>query len=153
MRRTILLIVLSGMTANAFGGNASPEGSLAHRVLRVDRCWTKVAGGKATLTVSPLRRIKDIFEGEFDMKVAPYFFKNDKGKLAITVSDDLMAKVCAGSPVGIIGTATTKAGKGSVVRQINAEATPVDALHGMLKVWLTVDERELVFQTKYWFVE
>ena len=153
MRGTILWIVLSGMVANASGGDASPEGSLAHRVLRVDRCWTKVAGGKATLTVSPLRRIKEIFEGEFDMKVAPYFFKNDKGKLAIAVSDELLAKVCAGSPVDIIGTATTKAGKGSVVRQINAEATPVDGLHGMLKVWLTVDELELVFQTKYWFVE
>ena len=100
-----------------------------------------------------MKRIKDIFEGEFDMKVAPYFFKNDKGKLAIAVSDEVIAKVSAGSPVEIIGTATTKAGKSSVVRQINAEATPVDAQHGMLKVWLTVDERELVFQTRYSFVE
>src|ERR1044071_6386620 len=99
MRRTILWIVLSGMVANASDGDASPEGALAHRVLRVDRCWTKVAGGKATLTVSPLRRIKDIFEGEFDMKVAPYFFKNDKGKLAIVVSDEAIAKVSAGTVV------------------------------------------------------
>ena len=153
MRRTILWIVLSGITATAFGGDAGSEGTLAHRILKVDRCWTKVAGGKATLTVSPLRRIKDIFEGEFDMKVAPYFFKNDKGKLAITVSDELLAKVSAGAPVNVTGTAITKAGKDFVVRQINAEATPMDALHGMLKVWLTVDDRELAFQTMYRFVE
>jgi hypothetical protein len=85
------------------------------------------------------------------MKVAPYFFKNDKGKLAIEIPDETIAKVTAGSPVDVTGTATTKAGKGLVVRHINAEATPVDAQHGMLKVWLTVDERELVFQTKYSF--
>jgi hypothetical protein len=87
------------------------------------------------------------------MKVAPYFFKNDKGKLAIVVSDEAIAKVSAGTVVDLIGTATTKAGQNFVVRQINAEATPLDALHGMLKVWLTVDERKLVFQTRYSFVE
>jgi len=145
--------VLSGMVVSAFAGDNGPEGTLAHRFLRVDRCSTRVAGAKATLTVSPLQRIKNIFEGEFDMKVAPYFFKNDKGKLAIVVSDEAIAKVSAGSPVEITGTATTKAGLKSVVRQINAEATPVDAQHGTLKVWLTVDERELIFQTKYSFVE
>src|SRR3954471_9686859 len=146
MRRPIAGMVLSGMVASAFAGDSGPDGALAHRLLRVDRCCTKVAGGKATLTVSPLRRVKDIFEGEFDMKVAPYFFKNDKGKLAIVVPEEAIAKVSAGSPVDITGRGTTRAGRGAVFRHINAEATPVDAQHGMLKVWLTVDERELVFQ-------
>ena len=153
MRLAITAIAWGFLTAGALAGDNAPQTSLAHQVLKVDRCFTRVAGAKATLTISPLRRIKDIFEGDFDMKVAPYFFKNDKGKLAITVSDETIAKVSAGSPVDITGTATTKAGSGSVVRQINAEATPVDAQHGLLKVWLTVDERKLVFLTKYWFVE
>jgi hypothetical protein len=153
MQMAILGLVLGGMVASAFGGDSGPDGILAHQVLRVDRCCAKVMGGKATLTVSPLRRIKGIFEGEFDMKVAPYFFKSDKGKLAIVVPDDAIAKVNAGSTVDIKGTATTKAGKEAVVRQFNAEATPLDAQHGMLKVWLTVDERKLVFQTKYSFAD
>ncbi|HEY6229602.1 MAG TPA: hypothetical protein VI282_20945 [Verrucomicrobiae bacterium] len=153
MRLAIIAIAWGFLTAGAVAGDNALQVGLGHQVLKVDRCFTKVAGGKAILTVSPLRRIKDMFEGEFDMKVAPYFFKNDKGKLAIIVSDEAMAKVSAGSTVDITGTATTKAGKSSVVRHIIAEATPLDAQHGMLKVWLTVDERELVFQTKYWFVE
>ena len=153
MRLAIFAVAWGFLTAGAVAGDNALQAGLGHRVLKVDRCFTKVAGGKATLTVSPLHRSKDMFEGEFDMKVAPYFFKNDKGKLAIIVSDAAIAKVSAGSPVDITGTATTKAGKNFVVRHINAEATPVDAQHGMLKVWLTVDERELVFQTKYWFVD
>ena len=153
MRKAILWGILNGMVVGAFAGDSNGGGILSHQALKVERCWAKVAGGKATLTVSPLRRIKDVFEGEFDMKVTPYFFKNDKGKLAIVAPDEAIAKLTSGAPVDITGTATTKSGKDFVVRHINAEATPVDAQHGLLKVWLKVDERELVFQTKYWFVE
>jgi hypothetical protein len=154
MRLAVIAIAWGFLTTGVVAGD-NPLNAGVGQILKVDRCFTRVAGAKATLTVSSLRRIKDIFEGEFDMKVAPYFFKNDKGKLAIVVPDEALAKVRAGSsgPVDITGTATTKAGKSSLVRQINAQATPVDAQHGLLKVWLTVDERELVFQTKYWFVE
>jgi hypothetical protein len=153
MRRAFLLMVWTGLVANAWAGNVPPQEGLAHRILKVERCWTRVAGGKATLTVGSLRRTKDAFEGDFDMKVAPYFFKNDKGKLAIRISKEAIARASAGSPIDLTGFATTMAGKNTVVRPFNALATPVDAEHGALKVWLTVDERKLVFETKYRFVE
>jgi len=148
-------MVWTGLVASAWAGNVSPEGGLAHRdrVLKVDRCSTRVAGGKATLTVSSLRRNKDVFEGEFNMKVAPYFFKSDNGTLTIVVDEAALAKVSAGAPVDVSGSATTIDGKKVVVRNFTALAKPVDAEHGTLTVWLTVDERKLVFETSYRFVE
>lgn len=86
------------------------------------------------------------------MKVAPYFFRNDKGKLAITVPTEAIAKAAPGSIVDFTGTAVSGGNK-TVVRQLQGVAMPADAQHGALKVWLTVDERKLVFETKYQFVE
>ena len=131
------------------GGNALQVGS-GHQVLKVDRCFTKVPGGKATLVVSSLRRTNDVFEGEFNMKVAPYFFLSDKGKLAVVVPNGAIAKAAPGTVVDFTGTATTGA-KNVVVHEIHGVAMPVDAEHGALKVWLTVDERKMVFETKYRF--
>jgi hypothetical protein len=99
-----------------------------------------------------LKRTNDTFAGEFKMKVAPYFFKSDKGRLEVVVPDEAIAKVSAGKPADFAGCATTMDGKKAVVRQFSALATPVSAEEGELKVWLTVDERKLVFQTKYRFV-
>ena len=87
------------------------------------------------------------------MKVVPYFFKNDHGTLAITITDDMIAKASKGMTVDINGTATTKSGKSDVVRKISAVATPVDGEHGALKLWFTIDERKMEFETKYRFVE
>jgi hypothetical protein len=86
------------------------------------------------------------------MKVTPYFFKNDKGKLVVVVPNGAIAKASPGSSVDFTGTAIS-GGKKTVVRQIEGVATPVDAEHGALKVWLTVDERKLVFETMYRFEE
>jgi hypothetical protein len=140
------------LTAGVVAGDNPLQAGSAHQVLKVDRCFTEVAGGKATLTVSSLRRTNDVFEGEFKMKVTPYFFKNDRGKLVVAVPKGAIANAAPGSKVDFTGMAIS-GGKKTVMRQIEGVATPVDAEHGALKVWLTVDERKLVFETKYRFEE
>src|SRR5205085_11947510 len=102
--------------------------------------------------IRPLRRSNDILGGRCEMKVVPYFFKNGKGALAIVSTPDCFAKASKGLTVDISGTATT-AGKNGVVRPISALATPVDDDHGALKLWFQVDERKMVFETSYRFVE
>jgi hypothetical protein len=72
--------------------------------------------------------------------------------LAIVITDEAIAKGATGVKVDITGTATTT-GKRGVVRPINAIATPVDGEHGALKLWFTVDQRKMVFETKYQFVK
>ena len=153
--RTVASIANAAMlvVASAFADEAGGPALSAHQVLAIDRSSMKIAGGKATLTIGSLRRTNDIFGGEFQMKVVPYFFKNDHGTLAITITDDMIAKASKGMTVDINGTATTKSGKSDVVRKISAVATPVDGEHGALKLWFTIDERKMEFETKYRFVE
>jgi hypothetical protein len=124
-----------------------------NRVLRVDQSSMNVAGGKATLKIGALRRTNEVFGGPFEMKVTPYFFKNDKGMLAIVIPDDTIAKASQGQKVDIKGTATSADPKGGVVvRHIEAVATPVDPEHGRLKLWFQLEDRKMVFETKYRFV-
>ena len=153
MRGAFIAIAWGLLTAGAVAGDNAPKEEVRYRVLQVDRCFTKVAGGKATLTVSSLRRTNDVFAGEFKMKVMPYVFKSDKGKLVVVVPDEAMAKVSAGQAVGFVGSATSMDGRKPVIRKFNALATPTNAEQGDLKVSLTVDDRQLVFETKYRFVE
>ena len=153
MRLGVFAIAWGLLTAGAVAGDNAPKEEVRYRVLQVDRCFTKVAGGKATLTVSSLRRTNDVFAGEFKMKVVPYVFKSDKGKLVVVVPDEAMAKVSAGESVDLAGSATTMDGKKPVIRKFSALATPTDAEQGELKVSLTVDDRNLVFETKYRFVD
>jgi hypothetical protein len=151
-RATVFAMMLGVLVAPVFGEHVAARSAPANRVLMIERSFTKVAGGKATLIIGPLRRTNDIFGGEFQMKVVPYFFKNDQGTLAIVITPECFAKASKGLTVDITGTATT-AGKNGMVRKINAVATPVDNDHGALKLWFTVDERKMVFETKYRFAE
>lgn len=144
--------MLAALAAGIVGEEKATRSAPRDRVLMIGKSSMKIAGGKATLIIGPLRRTNDIFGGTFQMKVVPYFFKSDKGTLAIKITPECFAKASKRLKVDIGGTATT-AGKNGVVRPINALATPVDDDHGALELWFQVDERKMVFETSYRFVE
>jgi hypothetical protein len=150
MRIAVYLVTMLGAFVPAvFGQTVAP----ADRLLMIEQSSMKVAGGKATLTIGPLRRTNDIFGGVFEMKVVPYFFKNDKGTLAIEITAQSFAKASKGSTVDITGTATSPGKNGVIVRKIDALATPADDYHGALKLWFDIDDRKMIFNTHYRFVE
>jgi hypothetical protein len=142
-----LYLVIASMMVAGLSANA-PE---TDRLLVIDRSFTRVSAAKATLIIEPLTRKGEIFSGEYEMKVTPFFFKSEKGKLEIVVSDESLQKAGKGEPVEITGTALTNGE--DVKRKVNARATPVDKNHGQLKVWFVADEREMVFNTTYRLVE
>lgn len=81
----------------------------------------------------------------------PYFLKNEKGRLAIIVSDKSLAGINQGNVEAIIGTATTS-GKGGRSRHIEATATPTDINRGSLKLWFTTaGNRKMIFEPAYHF--
>ena len=45
-----------------------------------------ISAGKATLTVGALRRANGVYTGAYTVRVSPYFWKNEKGTVAIVVS-------------------------------------------------------------------
>jgi len=152
MKRTIeLLMLLLFLDAITPVSSAEPNPDPVNRVLIIERCVTPVSAGKATLSISPLRRTGDVYAGDYHMNVSPYFFKSEKGRLAIVVSDESMARVTKGLPADITGTATSS-GDGEK-RRIDAVATPADPQRGTLKLWFFAGDRKMVFTTSYRITE
>ena len=109
-----------------------------------------VVGGHATLTIGSLQRMDGVYSGDYKLSVSPYFFKSEKGRLAIIVSDESLARAAEGKVVEIVGTATAN-GKGGKSRQIDATATPADINRGQLKLWFMADGRKMIFEPAYHF--
>ena len=128
----------------------STNSAATNRILMIDPSSMPVAAGKATLTMGPLRRTNGVYAGDYKISVSPYFFKNEKGRLAIVVSDESLAGIAQGKAAAIIGTATTS-GKGGVSRHIEATATPADINRGTLKLWFTAGDRKMIFEPAYHF--
>ena len=131
----------------SFAGDIPRSSSSTNDSLVIDRSFTRVSTAKATLIIQPLVRKGEIFAGDYEMKVTPYFFKSESGKLEIHVSEESLTKAEKGIPVEITGTALTNGE--TVKRKINARATPTDKTSGELKVWFMADERQMVFNTSY----
>ena len=136
--------------------NAAPAATktaTAGRILMIDPSSMPVAAGKATLIIGPLQRADGVYAGDYQMKVFPYFLKNEKGRLAIVVSDAALIAISQGKTTAITGTATTT-GHGGRSRHIEATATPVDGNHGTLKLWFTTAEnRKMTFTPAYHLAE
>jgi hypothetical protein len=122
------------------------------RILKIDPSSMPVSGGKVTLIIGPLQRADGIYSGDYNVKVFPYVFENEKGRLAIIVSDKSLAEINGGRVTAITGTATTN-GKGGLNRHIEAVATPVDINNGTLKLWFMAGKRKMIFEPAYHVIE
>jgi len=120
-------------------------------MLFIAPCSTSVSGGKASLKIGALSRQAQSYIGDYQFKVSPYFFKNEKGKLSIEVADDTLSKLASGMAVDFTGQATTS-GSGNV-RRIDGKATPDGSARGAVKLWFMAGNKELVFNTSYHFDE
>lgn len=147
---TVLLLLLAVGWDRAHAAPVSTNSAAGNRVLLIDSSSMPVDAGKATLTLGALRRTNGVYAGDYRLKVFPWFFKNEKGRLAIIVSDASLAATSQGQVVAITGTATTS-GKNGKCRPIAAIATPVDGNRGTLKLWFTAGSRKMIFEPAYHF--
>ena len=126
----------------------SPSVNESNIVLIIDRSSAAVAGGgKATLSIDPLKGTAEIYEADYQVKVSPYFFKSETGRLAIVISNEAFAGASKSIPVELTGTATTKGE--SRARRINVTAIPTDNRCGSLKISFMAGDRKIVFNTTY----
>jgi hypothetical protein len=149
-RITVLLALLATGWGDAHAAPAPANSAPANRILMIDSSSMPVAAGKATLIIGALLRTNGVYAGDYMLKVFPYFLKNEKGRLAIVVSDESLAEASRGKTVTITGTATTS-GPGGRTRHIDATATPADINHGTLKLWFTAGNRKMIFSPAYHF--
>jgi len=150
-RITVLLALLAAGWGDTYAIPASTNSVSNDRILMIDPSSTPVAAGRATLIIGALRRVDGVYSGDYKIKVFPYLFKNEKGRLAIVVSNESLAEINQGKVEAIIGTATTS-GKGGRSRHIDATATPADINRGTLKLWFnTAGNRKMIFKPAYHF--
>jgi hypothetical protein len=147
---TVLLLLLAVSWRSASAAPAMTNSGASNRVLLIDSSSMPVAAGQATLIIGELRRTNGVYAGDYQIKVFPYFYKNENGRLAIVVTDEALAGAAKGKVAAITGTATTS-GQGGHTRAIAATATPVDKNRGKLKLWFTAGDRKMVFEPAYHF--
>lgn len=108
---------------------------------------SRMAGGTAKLTVGSLRRRGSTYVGEYRIKVLPYFFKNEKGKLFIEVTEKALRHMLGGGITRFAGRATTNSS--GLTRRIMAKATPSGGNGGALTFTVFTENGPLVFNTSY----
>jgi hypothetical protein len=143
-----LLALLAVACCHVHAAPVLTNSASANRILVIDPSSMPITAGKVTLTIGALQRSNGVYLGDYRITVSPYFFKNEKGKLAIVVSDESLAKLSHGKVAAIIGTATTS-GKGGDSRHIDATATPADPNRGKLRLWFKGGNREMIFEPAY----
>jgi len=126
--------------------SASTTGDLV-----VEPSSTPIPGGKASLKIGVLIRQAAAYVGDYQFKVTPYFFKSEKGKLSIDVSDEILKKLASGKAVEFSGQATTS-GSGETRRFIG-KATPLDQKRGTVSLQFVAGKTEMLFITSYCFDE
>ena len=144
-----LLLLLAAGGCGTHAGPGPIPSAAGERLLLIAPSSTAVAKGKITLTIGALRRVDGVYTGDYKIRVFPYFFKNDKGRLAISVPDAALAGIQQGRAAAVVGTATS--GKNGQVRSITATATPANPDHGTLKLWFTAGDHKLIFEPAYHF--
>ena len=148
MFKTALFALLLATTWGAAQTTPTATNS-ASRVLILENSTMAFPTAKATLTVGPLTCSNHVYIGDFKVKVFPYFFKNDWGRLAINVPAAELTALAAGKTVSVTGTSTSL--KRGTVRQLTITATPIDCNHGNVSLWFMVKDLKMIFNPAYHF--
>ncbi|MEI7534193.1 MAG: hypothetical protein WCK57_07460 [Verrucomicrobiae bacterium] len=148
MYKTVLFALLLATTWGA-AQTTPPATNSAGRTLILENSTMSLPTAKATLIIGPLICSNHVYVGEFKVKVFPYFFKNQRGLLAINVPEEAQAAFNQGKPVTVSGTATST--KDGHVRQVQIMATPKDSDHGTVSLWFNAANQKMIFNPAYYF--
>jgi hypothetical protein len=108
-----------------------------------------LAGGKAKLTTSALRRTSGEYTGHYQLKVFPYAFKNETGSLSIGVSDDAVRRLAAGVPVSFTGTVITDGTRRNRPASVLATPAGVGGRKGKMIITIATENGAIVFAPAY----
>lgn len=153
MKRIVFLLLLAATPGGKVTASPVPTNTVGEaRILLIEPSSMPVLAGEATLTIGALGRTNGTYTGDYRVKVFPYFYKSEKGRLAMLVSDAALAEIRAGKVTPITGTATTS-GKRGRCRRIDAIVTPKGRDKGMLKVSFLAGGRDMIFEPTYRIVK
>jgi hypothetical protein len=152
VHKTVLFLLFLASSWRAAQGAPPATNPVADgRVLILENCVMPLPTAKATLFVGPLTRSNGVYVGDFKVKVFPYFFKSDRGRLAINVPDQALAAINQGKTVAITGTSTSA--KNGMVRHVEIRAWPKNCDQGTVCLWFMVEDQKMIFTSTYHFAD
>lgn len=131
-----------------WGGESAARLPVGRRLF-VEPCSASIRLGKVSLVVTPLIHRGKTCTGNYQLKVSPYFFKNEKGTLVLDASDALVMKLMSGKPASFVGKATNS--RNGKVRKIFGKAVPSAGETGRVTFSINTEFGQMVFNTKYHF--
>ena len=141
------LIALSALPTFLTSPLRAEQGSMAvPSKLFIDPSSTSTSMARINLKVGTLTRQGSAYRGGYQIKVVPFAFKNEGGKLAANVSDEAVRQLREGTPVTFTGSATSDDGQS---RPIEGRATPSSNEAGRIEIRFTSKDTKLVFATTY----
>jgi hypothetical protein len=115
----------------------------------VDPSSTSLALGRASLTVSPLTYQKQTYAGDYQLKVVPFLYKSQAGKLSLAAPDDSVHRLAEGLAVEFSGKAVNQ--KDDKTKVVKGKITPISKDRGTVAFSIATENGELVFNTSYHF--
>ncbi|HZJ15248.1 MAG TPA: hypothetical protein VFD27_09375 [Chthoniobacteraceae bacterium] len=145
-----MLLISSGLDAQDVTSPPQTGAAISRRML-VDPSSTTVTLGKISLIVGPLTPKGNIYVGDYQIKVVPYFYKSETGTLKLNAPDGTARKFAEGNEVTFTGTATNN--KGGKTKLIIGKATPSDKDKGSVTFYVETDNGRMTFKTSYRFAK
>ena len=117
----------------------------------VDPADASIYVGKVSLAMPPFTHRGNVYASDYSVKVFPFFFFNERGRISIEFSAEQLERLERGETVDLKGHASNSRG---AERRVEGRAVS-DAAgsdHGKIKVRVWVSKKiELVFNTAYRF--
>ena len=107
---------------------------------------TSIYVGSVSLATGVFRREGDKFSTTYEAKVWPWFFWGETGKITITLPHADLVKLSQGERVEFTGEAFNHKNK---PRKVTGRADRTDGAKGKIKVRISVDDTELIFNGTY----
>ncbi len=107
---------------------------------------TSIYVGTVKLTTGVLARQDSTLVTTYEARVWPWFFWSETGRITITLTDADLAHLAKGETAVFTGRALSSRNK---PRQVTGRAQPADASSGKIKVRISVDNTELIFNGTY----
>jgi hypothetical protein len=145
----LALALLSPLNRADAQDSVTPSPALARRRLFIDPSSTSVKFGKASLIVSPLAPRAYTYIGDYQLKVVPYFFKSEKGRLLLAAPQDSYRRLVQGIAVEFTGVATNQ--KNAKTKIVTGKITPSTKDRGQVTFSVATENGKMVFNTFYHF--
>ncbi len=149
-RRLLTFLVSATIACLAAAAEAAEAPPASYARVEVAPTRTFVGIASVGMTMPVFTRGTGSYEANYRATVVPWVMFNEKGRLIVDVSDDMLRSLARGETIEVKGRAVRDDG---AERRVEGKVTPADATRGKLKVRVFYSKRiSLSFDTTYRFV-